>query len=187
MNGDRWGMDGPPAEAYSRVTDAGRFRPLHDTAVRLLETLEMTFDVWRVEGYGLDEELEEGALARPSIKLTPTDLGAAPLVIAFTAFPGLRVRCGDWLVMPFPSCGCDACDETADGAGQRFSEMVEHVTSGRFRESTHISLLGDPRHEWKLGSASHGMGGGSRTGRSRALRLIVGGRGSRSWTPWSRR
>ena len=87
MNGDRWGMDGPPAEAYSRVTDAGRFRPLHDTAVRLLETLEMTFDVWRVEGYGLDEELEEGALARPSIKLTPTDLGAAPLVIAFTAFP----------------------------------------------------------------------------------------------------
>ena len=147
----------------------------------------MTFDVRRVEGHGLDEELDEGDLARPSIKLTPTDPGAAPLVIAFTAFPGLRARCGRWLVMPFPSCGCDACDETADGAGQRLSEMVEHVTSGKFRESTRISLLGDARHEWELGSASHGMGGGSRTGRSRALGLIVRSRGSLSWAPWPRR
>ena len=27
--GGRWGPEGPPPEAYSRVTDAERFRPLH--------------------------------------------------------------------------------------------------------------------------------------------------------------
>ena len=31
MRGDRWGIAGPPDEAYSRVTNPERFQPLHDS------------------------------------------------------------------------------------------------------------------------------------------------------------
>ncbi len=71
MRGNRWGIEGPPPEAYSRITDPGRFRALHDFAVPLLSRLEATFDVERLEGYGLDHELERSDLVRPSVKLLP--------------------------------------------------------------------------------------------------------------------
>ena len=33
--GSRWGPEGPPLEAYSRVTDADRFRPLHGAMLEI--------------------------------------------------------------------------------------------------------------------------------------------------------
>jgi hypothetical protein len=72
--GDRWGIDDPPPEAYSRVTNPERFAPLHRFAERLLDSLETDFDVTRAEGYGLDAELEEVARhnpARPTVRLVP--------------------------------------------------------------------------------------------------------------------
>jgi len=48
----RWGPDGPPPEAYSRVTDAERFRQLHDIALALIARLASTFDVDGRDGYG---------------------------------------------------------------------------------------------------------------------------------------
>jgi Family of unknown function (DUF6226) len=88
----RWGPEGPPPEAYSRVTNPEWFRPLHDVALTLLEQLHASFNVERVEGYGLDSELEVGDLARPGVKLIPRDSNAAPLTIILTTFPGLKVR-----------------------------------------------------------------------------------------------
>jgi hypothetical protein len=87
---NRWGSEGPPLEAYSRVTNPERFRPLHGVALTLLEQLHASFNAERVEGYGLDSELESGALARPSVRLIPDDPKAAPLTITFTTFPGLK-------------------------------------------------------------------------------------------------
>jgi len=99
----------PLPEAYSRVTNPERFRPLHTLMVELIGRLEATFDVEHVEGYGLDSELERVDLARPSVKLVPRDTSAASIAVAFTAFPGLLVRIGRWRIEAFPSCGCDAC------------------------------------------------------------------------------
>ena len=110
----RWESEGPPLEAYSRVTNPERFRPLHGVALTLLEQLHASFNAERVEGYGLDSELESGALSRPSVRLIPDDPKAAPLTITFTTFPGLKVRVGRRCTAGFPACGCDACDETAD-------------------------------------------------------------------------
>ena len=83
----------PPDEAYSRVTNPERFRPLHVAMLDMLNALETRFDVERVEGYGLDDELEDTelkrlTLARSSIALKPADPGAAPIVVAFTDFSG---------------------------------------------------------------------------------------------------
>ena len=48
---NRWGPDGPPPEAYSRVTNSIRFRPLHDFALTLLAQLHASFAVDRMEGF----------------------------------------------------------------------------------------------------------------------------------------
>ena len=57
MRGNRWGIEGPPEEAYSRVTNPERFQPLHDAALELLDRLEREFAVERLEGSGGDDEL----------------------------------------------------------------------------------------------------------------------------------
>src|SRR5262245_12869446 len=138
----RWGIDGPPPEAYSRVTDPERFRPLHNVALRLLEQLEASFNVERFAGYGFDNELEVGDLERPTVRLVPREQKAAPLAIAFTTFPGLRVRVGRWLTDGFPQCGCDACDETADDEAIRLASLVDAVTAGRVREGVSLPPAG---------------------------------------------
>ena len=130
----------PPDEAYSRVTNPERFRPLHDTMLDMLTTLETRFDVERVEGYGLDDELEDTelkrlTLARSSIALKPTDTEAAPIVVAFTDFPGLGIRFGRWYRDYFPGCGCDACKESAEDEIERATKLIDSLTSGGFRET----------------------------------------------------
>ena len=130
-----WGPDGPPEEACSRVTNPERFMPLHDTALEILAALEQRFDVERVEGYGLDEELAIRALVRPTIALRPIDPEAAPITVAFTDFPGLSVRFGKWSTEWFPVCGCDACAEDAEGEIERLTERVDCVAAGGFRET----------------------------------------------------
>jgi len=93
MSAHRWGAAGPPLEAYSRVTNPERFASLHDSAAGWLHRLERDFESERREAYGLDPELEHDCnLSRPSVALLPCDVGAAPLIIAFSDFPGLRVR-----------------------------------------------------------------------------------------------
>lgn len=66
---NRWGPDGPPPEACSRVTNPERFRPLHDFALTLLAQLHASFDVDRIGGHGRDRELEASAVERPSVRL----------------------------------------------------------------------------------------------------------------------
>ena len=125
MRGDRWGIEGPPEEAYSRVTNPERFQPLHAAAMELLDRLEREYAVERSEGSGGDDELGGRSHVRPTIRLVPHDPQAAPMVVAFTDFPGLFLRFGTWRTEPIPSCGCDACDETADGSIERMTQMVE--------------------------------------------------------------
>ena len=97
------------------MTNAERFRPLHPSMLETIGRLEDDFQVERTEGYGLDEELETGTdLASPCVRLTPREADAAPIAVAFSAFPGLHVRFGRWHTELFPVCGCDACDESAE-------------------------------------------------------------------------
>ena len=128
----------PPDEAYSRVTNPERFRPLHQAVLEMLDALETRFDVERVEGHGLDEEMERFSRqpsARPTITLKPIYPESASITIVFTDFPGLHIRFGRWFTDSFPSCGCDAGDESAEGEIERVTELIDSVTSGGFRET----------------------------------------------------
>ena len=179
----------PPDPAYSRVTNAERFRPLHWAMLEIVDRLENEFDVERTEGYGLDAELERGfEPVRPHVKLNPGNPEAAPIAVVFSNFPGLNVRFGRWFTEPFPSCGCDACDESAESEIKRLNELVNDVVAGRFRESIQrplISFRGTGWRETKFWSSV-----GRRTSRSRVdgvrAREMSGGRRrlELSWKPW---
>jgi hypothetical protein len=188
----RWGREGPPPEAYSRVTNSERFQPLHALALELIDRLEASFKTQRVEGYGIDPEMEEllaGArkLARPTIKLVPENAKAAPLTIVFSGFPGIGIRAGHWYLELFPNCGCDACDDTLDGEAEQIRRLVEDVTSGRFREAIYLTAEGGA---WQ-GELWSPQGSSSRRGRlqrSLALqRAAQAGGASFEWQPWPAR
>jgi len=153
MNAHRWEAAGPPLEAYSRVTNPERFVFLHDSAAGLLHRLEREVETDRREAYGLDPELEHDCnLPRPSVALLACDVTAAPLTIAFSDFPGLRVRIGRWYVVAFPTCGCDACDETAESETQRLTSLIDDMTAGRFREAIRVRADGTTWKESKFWS-----------------------------------
>jgi Family of unknown function (DUF6226) len=183
----RWGSEGPPPEAYSRVSEPQRFCPLHDIALRVLAQLQAAFNIERFDGYGLDSELEGGDLARPLVRLVPRDPKAAPLAIAFTTFPGLKVRIGRWYSDGFPSCGCDACAETADGEAVRLSQMVDAVTGGKFREALWVPLVGDAWQEAEFWSPCGRASSRTPVDRSHARQLLAGSDCLRcEWRPWPR-
>ena len=190
MGAHRWGAAGPPLEAYSRVTNPERFASLHDSAAGLLHRLEREFETERREAYGLDPELEHDCnLSCPSVALLPCDVGAAPLIIAFSDFPGLRVRFGRWYVVAFPTCGCDACDETAESETKRLRSLIDDMTAGRFREAIRVRADGTAWKESEFCST-----GGRRCpeelrlDQSQTRKLLDGGdRSSYEWGPWPRR
>jgi hypothetical protein len=185
---NRWGPDGPPPEAYSRVTNPERFRPLHDFALTLLAQLHASFAVDRIEGDGPDSELAIGDFARASLRLVPRDSTAAPLAVTFTTFPGLRIRAGRWCTAAFPGCGCDACDESANDEMVRLAEMIDDVVAGRFREGIAMPPVGESWQEWELWSPPRRSSGRMLIDRERARAMLAGIEGSRiAWAPWPRR
>ena len=156
MSRDTWGPEGPPDEAYSRVTNPERFQSLHKAALELIDRLRAEFDVEMTEGYDLSIfRIGRDRLARPSITLSPNDSACAPITVAFTEFPGIMVRFGKWKEEPLPNCGCDACDEDADEEIEGMTEMFESVIAGGLLEAVRIPrFLGDG---W-LGLALSGPG-----------------------------
>ena len=186
MSPDRWGIEGPPPEAYSRVTNPERFQPLHSFAEGLVARLEARFDVERTEGYGLDAELERTGTTRPAIRLTPRGPRTAPLVFAFTPFPGVAIRSGRWQVDAFPTCGCDACDEHAEGEMERLAWLVDQVTAGRFREAIELPAVGTAWQRVELWSPDGSRRGSeSRLERAEARRrLSETHRPTFDWEAW---
>ncbi len=191
MDNDRWGADGPPREAYSRVTNPERFAPLHTIAAQLLHRLELEFDVDRVEAYGVDPYLETrfNAVARPTVKLTPRQIDGAPVAISFSAFPGLHVRFGHRATRAFPACGCDACDETAEKEAETFNWLTENVIEGRFKEEIWIS---DSQSAWTRTEFWSTDGASERNNSTidweEAQQLLHNQkRLTYEWAPWSKR
>ena len=184
--GDRWGMEGPPEEAYSRVTNPERFQSLHDAAIELLDRLEREFAVKRFVGCVSDAEMEKASNARPAVRLVPDDPESAPIAVAFTDFPGLSIKFGHWCRKWLPICGCDACDETADEVIEEMTWLVDSVVSGGFREVVRISrLAGDGRHVTEFRNGGRRSSSYGNVERSRALEMTGGESNvTLNWKPW---
>jgi hypothetical protein len=144
---------GPPEDAYGRVTNPERYRPLHDAARDLLDELVADYEVERLEGVSVDEELASKHATERLVRLTPAV--GAPLTVSFTAFPGVIARYGRWVIRGYPVCGCDACDEDPEDLVEDFTAHVETLVEGGFSEE--ITASGWLEHRFEDSS-----GGGQR-------------------------
>ena len=178
--GHRWGRDGPPPEAYSRVTNPERFAVLHEVAEREIDALAARP---RVE---IREELDGEDRV---VRIVPPS-GCAPITVTFTPFPGVVVRAGNWLERSFPSCGCDACDEDPDENSADLRELIDAVVAGRFIEELRVPRLRVARvrdahfSNWISGERSRwGTSAPVRGATLRELRAR-GEPGRYGWPPW---
>lgn len=146
--GERW-EDGPPDDTYSVTSHLERFAPLHTVADALIAHLVATYDVEVSEGPEVvaavmaERAVERGScpvtqpdedfLARV-VRVVPRDAAGASLTFLFTTFPGVQL----WVHAPagavdksaYPTCGCDACDETAQSLAEPLEDEVLGVATG---------------------------------------------------------
>jgi hypothetical protein len=180
----------PDLESYSRVTNPERFLPLQTFALALLDRLAIEYDVIRTEAFMLMPNMTPFDQPRPPVRLTPVASGAAAISIAFTNFPSLVVRYGNWSAMEFPNCGCDACAATAEREGEELEQLIGDVVTGRFREELRVPLFGRAGVRWSFGDiarAGHLSEGGQSMSRDEARILDTGGPKRIHWQPWLRR
>lgn len=133
--GSRWGSGLPAEDSYSVTSNLERFAPLHDVTDALIEHLARNYAVT------IDDRLEHaGDLLHPAadavrvVRVVPVDTDAAALTFVFTSFPGIRLHAGHLQDFAFPSCGCDACDETWESCAEELEETVFAVVGGGFSE-----------------------------------------------------
>jgi len=186
-----WGPEGPPEEAYKTSTNPERFAPILDFCGELIDNLQRHFEITRTEAEDLDEDLTRTSVTRPLIRLVPSIEEAAPLTFAFTPGPGVGVKLGKWWIEYFPTCLCDACDDTARGAAQRLVEQIHSVAAGHFREGIHPLADGDfwqeaefrpPDRRWA--TAGRISWPGWRLTPEEAAARLAGNRSEYDWQPW---
>ena len=139
----RWGDEGPPAEAYSRVSDPERFRPLLAATDDVVADLRRRFDV------EVSDEPVDGGPQLSAQRFHPATGDGADLVVVRTDFPGVHLRAGRWTDASFPRCGCDACDEDVDEAIEDLAAFVDDVTAGRFGEELTAGPGRRELHTWR--------------------------------------
>ena len=182
----RWGVDGPPADAYARVTDPGRFAALHGIARRVLDRLETRYDVTRQSFTETDRHASAPA---PAIRLVPADPAAAPLSIVFNAFPGLLVRCGQQhgYGIPVPHCGCDSCDESVVDCREELARLIDTTTAGTFGERLVYADGGWWLEVWHGTPTSTGGGRTRLDGKQLGVLRKAIPDGELGWAPWPER
>ena len=162
-------------EAYTRVTNPERFRPLHDFALNLFERLAHEYDVVQSNEFELVPIIMRPFdYARPPITLTPNAHDEAPISVAFTTFPSLVLRCGKFFNEPFPVCACDGCGRDADEEVDRLQHILDAVIAGEFLEEVELPLFGNAHLKYRLGriDGPHGLtSGGSGVSRDDARKF----------------
>lgn len=181
MSGDRWGPEGPPEEAYGRVTRdlATLYAPLHDTVRAMVDELVAHYDVEHRAASDAEQTRVEGCVSdlRETTVLVPRSRDQSPLIVGRCDLPGVHVAYGRWASGHLPACGCDACGETLEDLVDEFSE-VRRVVTGGFGEWV--------RHEggtWWLGLQD----GASSLDRAERRALGITEPVEIAWQPWTRR
>lgn len=187
--GRRWGADGPDPDTYGVDSHPERFAGLHDVARALIDHLAAVYDVDVDEDPAhAGELLREASDVRGAVRVTPRSSGAAPLTFVWTGYPGIMVHAGVLHDFPFPVCGCDACDETAETAADRLERLALAVAAGGYSERYPVG-----RRRWSEYAVTAVDGSGFESGQGepgpvdpsrleaaeRRLRQVTGG-----WAAW---
>lgn len=161
--GNRWanrGACGPPEDSYSVDEHTERFAPLHIVAEALIGHLAETFDVDIEEGVHIVADLPHGPRTDQTVRavrFTPRHDTSAPLTLVLTTYPSVHLHAGVLFSTGYPSCGCNACDETWQSAADELEWQVFAITGGTFAEA-----VSEPRRpKWSFsfrGGLVQGMG-----------------------------
>jgi hypothetical protein len=175
-----------PDSFSSRVSDAGRFLVLHETAEEVLDELTERYVVDRRES---KEPVGSapGAEVLRTVRLMPRSPAAAPLSIAFTDFPGIVLRLGRWFFASSPDCGCDDCAEDPAGlVADLRAQVTAHVEGGLWERVQRgvtgswleTRLIGPELHTTRRAPIDPAE---ARSARREGFAAAV------QWAPWTRR
>ena len=153
-----WGPEGPPEEAYSRVTNAERYRMVVDRARALLDELEATYVVRREVGarrHWTGQTCGHGDWPPKDaelVRLVPDGSAAGALNVAFTDFPGVELAVGHFSSLALPDCGCDACDDSPTDLVRDLDEFVAVFVNGQLveelRRRSASTTIGRSGRDW---------------------------------------
>jgi hypothetical protein len=190
--GQRWGMGLPPEDTYSVTSNLERLRPVHTVAEALIAHLVEEYDVELSDDVANAGDLpfEVDDVVR-AVRLTPRDPQSAPLTFVFTDHPSVIVHAGALSDLFFPSCSCDACDESWEAISDELEWQVLAVVAGGFSET--LSRGFRPRYTSALASAGQSIGSKRtlekaalpRERRKRAREILNAAAGG--WRAWPRR
>jgi hypothetical protein len=187
--GQQWGDGGPDPDSYGVDSHPERFAGLHKVALALIDHLATVYDVEVHEDPAHAAELlMEARDVLEAVKVTPRRSGAAPLTFVLTGYPGVMVHAGVLHDFPFPVCGCDACDETAETTADRMERLVLTVAAGGYSERYPVG-----RRRWSEYALTAFDGSGFESGKGEP-RPTAAGRlhdaeirlrdVTRGWRPW---
>ncbi|PFG16854.1 hypothetical protein ATK74_1409 [Propionicimonas paludicola] len=138
----------PADEEYSRATNPERWRIL-GARVDAWVAAVVAAGLASVEQVAVDDiRWEEPPYTRMSaaVRVTPSAAGARPFVVARSQVgdvpaTGITLGWGDPAVLVglFPNCGCDGCDDGAQGELDSVDHRLSRIVSGRYRGSAHGS------------------------------------------------
>jgi hypothetical protein len=187
--GRQWGAEGPAPDSSSVDSHPERFAGLHIVGRALIDHLTTVYDVdVHEDPVHAGELLMEAKDVLQAVKVTPRGSGAAALTFVLTGYPGVMVHAGVLHDFPFPVCGCDACDQTAETTADRLELLVLTVAAGGYSERYPIGS-----RRWSEYALTAFDGSGSESGRGEPgpvagarlhdaeirLRDVAGG-----WSPW---
>ena len=190
---DTWGDEGPPEEAYSRVTrdlaavTAGFAEFLDELPARLVASYDCLVRELPDDEVGRLSEQRPGLLSTYAV--VPSDPGSATLLVGRRVYEGgvaVVLAFGVAAVEAVPDCFCDACDEDSESMVEQVEEFVNAATGGcrEFRRpyrSRPGELLdgGGPWMEHGVDTASGAW--------AHASRSVTGDSFDRDWAPWPAR
>jgi len=169
---------------YPHTTDTERFAVLHDAADALVDELTERYMVERRETkelLGPDE-----ALVR-TVRLIPRTPAAAPLAIAFTGLPGLRVRLGRWWTRTLPECPCADCAEDPDHLVEELRTQVRALVEGGLWERVRRGVSGSWFETRLIGDGIKAAREGLLSARAARNARRGGFACPVQWAPWPRR
>ena len=134
---DRWGPDGPPEAAYSRVTrDLAQVTAAFSSYLDALPgALTAAYDC-RLRPLTTEEAERVARRVTPvaeTYAVEPADPGSATVLVArwtHEGGAGATIGFGRAAVEPVPGCFCDACDEESDGLVEQVQRLVDAATAG---------------------------------------------------------
>jgi hypothetical protein len=169
---------------YPHTTDTERFAALHDAADALLDELTERYMVERRE----TKELlgPDQALVR-MVRLMPRTPAAAPLAIAFTGLPGLRIRLGRWWTQSLPDCGCADCAEDPARLADQLRLISYALVEGGLWERVRRGVGGSWFETRLIGEGYRGDREGPLSAQAARQARRGGFAAAVQWAPWPRR